>query len=238
MKLDRQFKPWITTFLALQIAFSEPARAKQDESNYLKELVVQAMTIKSLERTSLQLRNVRGDEAAQRTRLIGEQLVALYGKPIRIRIARGKNVPISLEIGEIVIPEYGMDGYTNGEINFILAHELAHIEMKHGSAEIRLAAHGCPAFDGDTATYIRQLGSCIAENHDDKGNFLPIMRELRWQHEHEADIWAIRFLSQHKLPADYRTVLKKTAYARDTNGTNTHPPVHQRLEVIERMIAN
>lgn len=238
MKLNRQFKSGLATAWLIQLALLGPATAKQDEGEHLKELVIQAVTTKSLEYTSLNLRIVKGDEAAQRARQIGKDLVALSGKPVRVRIGRGTNVPIALDHGEIVIPEHGMDSYTTGEMNFILAHELAHIALRHGSAKIRLAAEGCPSFEGDSLSYVQQLGACIDKNFKDTNEFAPILRQLSWRHEHEADMWAVRFLSQHNLPAEYRTMLGKTAYSRNASGTDTHPPVHQRLEVIEQMMAN
>lgn len=238
MKLNRHLKNRLATALLIQLAVLESATAKQDEGEHLKELVIQAVTKKSLECTSLQLRNVKGDEAAQRARQIGQALVVLSGEQVRVRIGRGINVPIALDHGEIVIPEHGMDGYTEGELNFILAHELAHIELKHGSAKIRLATEGCPSFEGSSLSFVQKLGACIVKNFKDKNEFAPILRQLQWRQEYEADMWAVRFLSQHNLPADYRTMLGKTAYSRDISGTDTHPPVHLRLEVIEQMLAN
>lgn len=238
MKLNRDFKSGLATALLFQMGLMGPATAKQDDGEHLKELVVQAVTTKSLEHASLNIQTVKGDEAAQRARQIGKDLVALSGKPIRVRIGRGENVPIALEHGEIVIPEYGMNNYSPGEMNFMMAHELAHIVLKHGSARIRLAAESCPSFEGNSLSYIEKLGACIDKNFKEASEFAPILRRLRWRQEHEADMWAVRFLSKHNLPAEYRTMLGKTAYSQNIRGTDTHPPVHKRLEVIEQMITN
>lgn len=239
MKLNQKLKYSLATLVMIKVGLIGGAKADQthEDGEYWKDMVIQTILRKSLERESLEIRTVKGDEAAQRARKVAMNLVALSGKKVRVRIGRGINLPVSLATGEIVIPGQGMGIYTDNEIQFMIAHELAHIELEHGAAKIRLAAEDCPTFQEDPSSYVQLLGSCIEKNYNDKDEFFPVMKRLRWRQEYQADLWAVQFLLRHKLPIQYRTMLEKSGYANNEVGTDTHPPVRKRLEVIDNMIA-
>lgn len=207
-----------------------------DEGTRLKELVIQAMTTKSLEHKSESLESVPGDLAAQRTEQIAQQLVRLSNKKVQIRIVKGLSNPASLASGEILIPARGMNRFTEGEIHFIIAHELAHIELQHLKAVIKLAAQDCPMYEGDAPRFILQVGECIRKNLEEPTELGPVLRRLKWRHEHESDLWATRFLSRHKLPNDYRTLFEKLKNVEHSGLSETHPPADQRLHTIEQLL--
>lgn len=215
--------------------FSNSGIAQQPYPDHLKEKIIQSNVKWLAKAGSQQMIPMLGDLPARNAKQIGEKLIELNGREIPIRIVGNKSVPTAIGNLEIVLPHRGMDKYTDTQVLFVIAHELAHIELNHASARVELAAQDCPELDLNPKEYVKQLNECIHENLGANKVLEAQLNSMRRLQEHEADLWAVKFLSHHELLFDYKGALEKShKYA--PNEDESHPSLTKRFAFIEKAL--
>lgn len=239
MTMQYSKKPLFTpcSILLSTALLSLVTHAQEPTSEDLKSQVIQAIVLRSAQSISGELKSAPGSPGAIRAKQIGEQLMQLAQRNVHIRIVDGPIKPSALESGEILIPATGLDQFQDDEWMFVFAHELAHIELRHGTEKIQWAAKGCPEIKTLTTYNLRRLTDCIQASFKLENDAEQSFRRLRWKQEHQADLWAARFLKKHQLPLNHRGVLQRSAFGYSAS-TDTHPAAADRVELIEQMLRN
>lgn len=218
--LFKQFMP----VAALLMMVSSHSLASEKPLTMIDQIVANAA-----KQGSAQLIPMLGDEAARKTVEIGKEIILKAGLDIPIRVVAGRNVPTAVGNLEIVIPYRGMDKYTQEQLPFVVAHELAHIVLNHAAQRMELAAKTCsPGF----SHFIRVV-NCVQDNLVNNEEIKSQVNQLNREQEHQADVWAYNFLKSNNISADTLGALK-SAHKTSPQGGHAHPPLITRLQVVEQ----
>jgi hypothetical protein len=135
-------------------------------------------------------------------------------QPAELRVIRGETLAESLQ-GRIVLANVRLAELAEGERLFILAHELAHIELRHWAETEQL--------------YLKWVPGAVTPQQTDPIAAL-LGRDASGQahrHELEADAFALRAL--HALGRDARDALGVFMHLGSIRDTPTHPGTRRRL---------
>lgn len=139
-------------------------------------------------------------------------------------------VPLAVGFESLVIPKNGfLKYYSSKELNFILAHEIAHLVETHSATRIQ------SVYDAEN---LSESGLSIAERKKvliDKTSNKQISKLLRAtakNQEHLADIWAVKFLTKYNIEFDAEGVFKKSKYYKID--TESHPAGTTRVQKLKQ----
>lgn len=208
---------------------SQPADLEPSSSPKIPPMV-EMITTAAGKQGSSTLTEVPGDESARFAQQMAKELLEKANIRVPVRIVVGRNVPTAVANNEIVIPAKGMDRYTETQIPFVLAHEIAHIALNHASIRLNIAAEQCEA---DKANYLR-LAQCIQEGLATNTLLKERVNLLNREQEIEADLWAVRFLKTNKIPADCLGALKSAHSEKTAAGGIGHPSLQARLSAVSK----
>lgn len=237
------FKRFVLNHRAIQLGLialffqSQTIQAQETYLDRILTMVVDKAVKAAAEKGSQQLIPMTGDEAARKALETANKILKQVGENIPARIVAGIEVPTAIGNREIVFPYRGMEKYSADQVYFVVAHELAHIKLRHANSRIRLTAGSCGRSSVDRDEYIQMLIECVRTNNIDNHEFQVKANRLSREQEHEADVWAVDFLRSNNFPIDYRGIFEKiNVHKSDEN--STHPGSAKRIEHIEQFLSN
>lgn len=134
--------------------------------------------------------------------------------PAELRVIRGETLAETLQ-GRLVLANVRLAELSEGERLFVLAHELAHIELHHWSQTEQLYLKWVPG--AVTPQQTEPIAALLGRDASGQAH----------RHELEADAFALRAL--HALGRDARDALGVFMHLGSSRDTPTHPGTRRRL---------
>jgi putative metalloprotease len=132
-----------------------------------------------------------------------------------------------------------MDKFTDDELRYVLAHEIGHVMLGHSKKAFQLAYTTAAARDAAAASGSSTAATIANSQLGDMAEAL-INAQFSQSQENEADDYALKLLTQHKLNARGSvTALRKleTLYGNERSMFSSHPAPGERAQRMESQIA-
>lgn len=132
-----------------------------------------------------------------------------------------------------------MDKFTDDELRYVLAHEIGHVILGHSKKAFQLAYTTAAARDAAAASGSSTAATIANSQLGDMAEAL-INAQFSQSQENEADDYALKLLTQHKLNARGSvTALRKleTLYGNERSMFSSHPAPGERAQRMESQIA-